>query len=471
MNFPKDFIWGVATSSYQIEGAEHEDGRCKSVWDDFYKIPRKVVDEKSGAIACDHYHRYKEDVQLIKNLGVKAYRFSVAWPRIFSYDSDSQNGVVKGNLNQKGLDFYDRLIDELLQNGIEPWLTLFHWDLPYELEKKGGWRNRDIHHWISDYSAEIARRYSDRVTHFFTLNEMPCILGGYRGWFAPGLEVNEREVFNIIHHMLLSHGSMVQAVRANAKQNVLLGCAHNGLGHYPASESKEDYEAFIKAMNCIEAAPGRYAPQEGSGILSGDSLTYYLDPIHFGKYPDKAFELFADKMPEIKDGDMKLISSPVDYQGINIYEGRPITAGSAPGKKDGGWHIEPFEEGYNITAAKWPITPKSMNHYFKFISDRYKKPVYVSENGMSNADIVSLDGKCHDPQRIDFTERYLAELKKAIDSGADVKGYFHWSLMDNYEWRNGYTERFGLVHVDYQTQKRTPKDSYWWYKELVEKYK
>jgi len=371
-------------------------------------------------------------------------------------------------LNQKGLDFYDRLIDELLKNNIEPWLTLYHWDLPFELERKGGWRNRDIMYWISDYTRVITEKFSDRVKNYFTLNEMPCILCGYQGWFAPGLVLPNSEHLNIIHNMLLSHGSMVKTIRENAKGSVKIGCAHNGLGHFPATDSKEDYEAFIKAMNCIENKPNSYGPEEGSGIILGDSLIYYLDPIHFGKYPDKAFEIFKGQMPDIKEGDMKLISTPVDYQGINIYQGRAISAGSAPGKDDEGWHISPPLAGENISAAKWPVTPKSMNHYFKFISDRYKKPLYVSENGVSNADIISLDGKCHDPQRIDFMQNYLAELKKGMDSGADVRGYFHWSLMDNYEWRNGYTERFGLVHVDYSTMKRTPKDSYFWYKNFIE---
>lgn len=467
MEFPKDFIWGVATSSYQIEGAINEDGRTTANWDEFTKIPKKIEDGFSGEVACDHYHRYKEDVQLIKDLGVNAYRFSIAWPRIFSYDSDSNGGAVKGKLNQKGLAFYDKLIDELLANGVEPWITLYHWDLPQTLELKGGWRNRDMMHWIADYSAEIAKNFSDRVNHFFTLNEMPCILGGYMGWMAPGLVCSEKERLNIIHNMLLSHGNMVRAVRANAKQPVQIGCAHNGLGNYPATESKEDIQAFEQAMHCIESATDCYGMQQGSGIILSDSLIYYLDPIHLGKYPEHAFEIFKDKMPEIKDGDMEIISTFTDIQAINIYEGRPIAKGSAPGKNDEGWHIVPFPQGMAQTAARWPVTPQSMNHYFRFISKRYNKPIYVSENGMSNADVVSLDGKCHDPQRIDFMHRYLSELEKGMKNGADVRGYFHWSLLDNFEWGHGYKERFGLVHVDYETMKRTPKDSYYWYKDLI----
>ena len=469
MNFNKDFIWGCATSSYQIEGAASEDGKIPSIWDVYADEQGRIRDGKNGRIACDHYHRYKEDVKLIKDLGVNAYRFSISWPRCFSYTNE--RGILKPVINEKGFDFYDRLIDELLENGIDPWITLYHWDLPAILETQGGWRNRDIHNWIADYSAEVAKRLSDRVTKFFTLNEMPCIIGGYMGWMAPGFQVSEKEHINIVHNMLLSHGNMTKAVRANAKQNVLIGCAQNGLGNYPATDSKEDYDAFIKAMNCVEANPHAYAPLEGSKCFDANSLIYYLDAIHFGKYPEKAFEIFKDKMPEIKDGDMELISTPTDIQGINIYEGRPIAAGSAPGVKDDGWHVADFPCGMDITGAKWPITPKSMNYYFKFISDRYKKPIYVSENGMSNADIVSRDGKCHDPQRIEFTERYLEELSKGIESGADVRGYFHWSLMDNMEWSNGYKERFGLVHVDFETQKRTPKDSYYWYKELIKKFR
>lgn len=468
MKFSKDFIWGVSTSSYQIEGAVNEDGRIPSIWDEFSKVPGKIEDSKSGDFACDHYHRYKEDIKLIKDLGVNAYRFSIAWPRIFSYDSDSKGNFVKGTLNQKGLDFYDKIIDELLKNNIDPWITLYHWDLPQILELKGGWRNRDIMNWIAEYASVISQKFSDRVTHFFTLNEMPCILGGYMGWMAPGLKCSNKEHLNIIHNMLLSHGNMTQAIRANAKQPVQIGCAHNGLGNYPATESQEDINAFYKAMDCIEASDCEYGPKLGTKHILSDSLIYYLDPIYFGKYPDHAFEIFKDQMPEIKDGDMKIISTPVDIQGINIYEGRPISAGSSPNKKDDSWHIKPFPQGMNQTAARWPITPQSMDYYFRFISERYKKPIYISENGMSNADIISLDQKCHDPQRIDYTHRYLMNLENAIENGADVRGYFHWSLLDNFEWAHGYRERFGLVHVDYETQKRTPKDSYYWYKELIE---
>lgn len=468
MNFSKDFIWGAATASYQIEGAAGLDGRVPSIWDEFSRTPGKIRDGYSGETACDHYHHFKEDIQLLKNLGVNAYRFSIAWPRLFSYEMEQ--GVLKPSLNQKGFDFYDRLIDEILSNGIEPWVTLYHWDLPQALENIGGWRNRDIMNWIADYAGAFTKHFSDRINHFFTLNEMPCILGGYMGWMAPGLKVSQKEHLNIIHNMLLSHGNMNRAIRANAKQNVQVGFAHNGLGNYPASDSKEDIEAFVKAMNCIEGSNSAYAPEEGTGRIMGDSLIYYLDPVHLGKYPEKAFTIFKDQMPEIKDGDMEIISTPTDMQGINIYEGKPIASGSTPGTKNDGWHVARFPMGMDITAAKWPVTPKSMNHYFKFISDRYKKPIYVSENGMSNADIVSSDGKCHDPQRIEFTERYLEELSKGISSGADVRGYFHWSLLDNMEWANGYMERFGLVHVDYTTQKRTPKDSYYWYKDIISRF-
>lgn len=469
MNFKKDFIWGCATSSYQIEGAAHEDGKAVSIWDTFSKKPFAIRDGKNGDVACDHYHRYKEDVQLLKNLGVDAYRFSISWPRVFSHEF--KNGTLITTPNEKGFDFYDRLINELLENGIEPWITLYHWDLPQNLENYGGWRNRDIMNWCADYATEIARRFSDRASHFFTINEMPLVLSGYEGWSAPGLKCSQKDKLNIIHNILLSHGMMNKAIHANAKQNVSVGCAHNGLGNFPATDSKEDFAAFLKAMECIEANPNAYAPLLGTGKLQGDCLTYYLDPIHLGKYPEQAFEIFKDDMPEIKNGDMEIISTPTEIQGINIYEGRPIAQGSKPGATDDGWHVASFPDGMDITAAKWAVTPKSMNCYFKFISDRYKKPIYVSENGMSNADVISQDGKCHDPQRIEFTRKYLEELSKGIENGADVRGYFHWSLLDNFEWRNGYLERFGIVHVDYTTQKRTPKDSYYWYKEIIEKSK
>lgn len=468
MKFSRDFIWGAATSSYQIEGAVNEDGRCPSIWDTYTHKEHITHDGKNGDITCDHYHRYKEDIALMRELGINAYRFSIAWPRLFSYSTS--NKKLTATPNEKGFDFYDRLIDELLKNNIEPWITLYHWDMPETLQNGGGFLTREIADWGAEYAAAVSKRYSDRVTHYFTLNEMPCILGGYMGWKAPGLVKKRKDHLNVIHNMLLTHGKMNQALRAASTQKIIVSCAQNGLGNYPATDSKEDYEAFLKAMNCIEGAPYEYSPLPGSKRIMSDALIYYLDPIHFGKYPEQAFNIFKGDMPKIKDGDMELISTPTEIQGINIYEGRPIASGSK-GKYQDGWHIADYPDGMDRNAAKWPITPESMNKYFNFISDRYKKPIYITENGMSNADLISEDGKCHDPQRIEFMRRYLEKLSTSIENGADVRGYFHWSLLDNFEWENGFNERFGLVHIDYTTQKRTPKDSFYWYKDLIKKFR
>ena len=467
MTFPKDFIWGAATASYQIEGAAKEDGRQESVWDAFSHTPGKTKFGATGDIACDHYHRYKEDIELFSQLGIPNYRFSVAWPRVLSYDSDTKGGAIHGIVNQKGLDFYDRLIDALLEKNITPWLTLFHWDLPLVLERKGGWRNRDVRYWAGEYTELIVKKFGDRVKNFFTLNEMPCILGGYMGWMAPGLELSRRELLNTVHNILLTQGTMVQAVRANASEGTKVGLAHCGFANFPATDSAEDIAAFEKSMDVFESAPESWHLQKGSGILYGGSLHYWCDPIYFGTYPKDADKVFGADMPEILDGDMKIISSPVDFHGQNIYEGIAICAPTSEKDKEQGFSVKEFPYGYPTTAAKWNITPRSMHHFTKHIYDRYKKPVIISENGLSTSDYISPDGKIHDTLRIDFTNAYLNELGKSIQDGADIRGYFHWSILDNFEWARGYTERFGLVHVDYETQKRTPKDSAYWFRDVI----
>lgn len=459
MAFPKDFIWGAATASYQVEGAANEDGRQPSVWDEFSHWKGKVRNGATGDIACDHYHRYMEDIEILKEMGLKNYRFSVSWPRVLSYQSDYAGGAVKGTANEKGLDFYDRLIDALLDAKITPWMTMFHWDLPMELERKGGWRNRDIMYWAEDYAALLVKRFGDRVKHYFTINEMPCVLAGYGGYMAPGLIVSQKERLNIIHNLLLTHGRMAKTIRA-ADALAKIGFAHCGNAPFPLTDSKDDIKAARKAAEA-------YTREDGS-ILE-DSLTYWCDPIYFAHYPDGAEEAFKGDMPVIKAGDMELISEPIDFHGQNIYQGQQITVPLAGNAADAarGFSVAPYPQGQAITAAHWPITPRSMNYFVRAIYSRYKKPIIISENGMSGTDAPSPDGKCHDPLRIDFTRAYLKALGEAISAGADVRGYFHWSLLDNFEWFRGYEERFGLVHVDYVTQKRTPKDSAAWYKEVA----
>jgi len=464
MQFPKDFVWGVATSSYQIEGAVNEDGRQPSVWDEFSHQDGKTNHGDSGDITCDFYHNYKEDIKLIKSLGIKNYRFSISWSRVLSYESDYQGGAVKGKVNPKGLEFYDKVIDELLANGIEPWVTLYHWDLPFELERKGGWRNRDIMYYARDYAKLIAEHFESKVKHFFTMNEMPCILGGYEGYFAPGLTVSLKELLNIIHNLLLTQGLMAKTIREICP-NAKIGFAHNGNAMYPETDSKEDIRAMENAVQTFEEAIGYYAPAKGTKRLASDSLVYWCDPVFLGHYPEGAFEAFKGIMPEIKEGDMELISTPLDFFAYNTYQGSCIKAVKGDDK---GFEVVRYAHGIDRTGAKWPITPRSMRYFNEFICKRYKKPLYITENGVSNPDVVSDDGRVHDPQRIQFAKDYLRNLALAIEDGADIRGYFHWSIFDNFEWARGFDERFGMVYVDYQTQKRIPKDSAYWYKELIE---
>lgn len=445
MAFKKDFVWGVATAAYQIEGAWNEDGKGLSVWDVFCHGSGKVYGNHTGDVACDHYHRYKEDVKLMKELGIKAYRFSLSWPRIFP------NGI--GEVNQKGVEFYSNLIDELLANGIEPYVTLFHWDYPYELYRKGGWLNDDSVKWFAEYAAKVAELYSDRVKHFITLNEPQCFISGhFTGVHAPGLEMSYKDIFQISHNVLKAHGAAVIALRENAKQPIKIGYAPTGPVGYPASDDPADIEAARKfTFKCDPLS---------RGIIWNAS--WFSDPVMLGKYPEDGLEYYKEYLPKITEEDMKLISQPIDFYGQNIYNGREIAA-----DKNGNPYVVPHKQGLGKTAIQWPVTPKCMHWGIKYFYERYKKPIYITENGMSAHDVVSLDGKVHDPNRIDFMNRYLIELEKAVNDGVEIDGYFAWSFMDNFEWAKGYDDRFGLVYVDYETQQRIPKDSAYWYKNWI----
>lgn len=444
MGFKKDFAWGVATSSYQIEGAANDDGRGLSVWDVFSHEPGKTSMGHTGDIACDHYHRFREDVALMKKLGIKAYRFSLSWSRIFPEGT--------GKISEKGVKFYNDLIDELISNSIEPYITLFHWDYPYELYKKGGWLNSESVEWFSQYAAKVSELFSDRVKYFITLNEPQCFIGeGHlQGLHAPGLKVSYKDIFQMCHNVLKAHGAAVIAIRANAKQPVKVGYAPTCGVCYPASDSPKD----------VEAARNEYfsCPPLSEEVMW--NVSWWSDPVILGKYPEESLKLYKDYLPEITDEDMKLISQPLDFYGQNIYNGKEIKAGETVKRP----------EGSPKTAIQWPVTPECLHWGPLFLYERYKLPIYITENGMSAHDWVSLDGKVHDPNRIDFLERYLCELEKAADDGACIDGYFLWSFMDNFEWSRGYTERFGIVYTDYKTQKRIPKDSAYWYKDWIEKH-
>ncbi len=449
MAFKKDFVWGTATAAYQIEGAWNEDGKGLNVWDVFTHEPDNIYMGHTGDVACDHYHRYKEDVKLMKSLGIKAYRFSISWSRIFPEGT--------GKINPKGVQFYSNLIDELIANGIEPYITLFHWDYPYALHKKGGWLNDDSVKWFADYAAKISELFSDRVTHFITFNEPQCFIGaGYMtSPHAPGYKVLYKDIFQICHNVLKAHGAAVIALRENAKQPIKVGYAPTGTSCYPASETPADIEAARKKMFAC--------PPLSRNVMW--SISWWSDPVLLGHYPSDGLQMYKEYLPEITDDDMKLINQPIDFYGQNIYEGSMVKADD-----NGNPQVVPNKQGHAKTAIQWPITPKVLRWGPRFLYERYGKPIYITENGMSAHDTVSLDGKVHDPNRIDYLNRYLIELEKATDDGAEIDGYFIWSFMDNFEWAKGYSDRFGIVYVDYETQERMPKDSAYWYKNWIEEH-
>jgi beta-glucosidase len=444
--FPPDFTWGAATAAYQIEGAWNTDGKGSCIWDTFCRQPGRVFESHTGEVACDHYHRWREDVELLRGLGVKAYRCSIAWSRVLPA------GI--GKVNAKGLAFYDRLIDALLAAGITPWVTLYHWDLPLALQQRGGFLNRDSVEWFGDYATLIAKKLGDRVSHWITINEPQVVtgLGLQDGVHAPGLRLPYADCLLAAHHMLMGHGRAVQALRAHCRGKVRISLANCGPVALPASTEAPD----------IEAARRMYFSAEPANMWN---LSWWADPIVFGRYPEDGVHTHAASMPNIRAGDMALISQPVDYLAHNCYNGYPVRAGAdgRPERLPGGWG-----QGNPRGTLPWlEISPDSLYWAARFQTERYKLPFVFTENGLCNTDFVHLDGAVHDPQRIDYLARYLGGLKRAVAEGVPVVGYFYWSLLDNMEWAEGYKDRFGLIHVNYQTLKRTPKDSYHWYREVI----
>lgn len=445
MSFPKGFVWGAAAASYQVEGAAYADGKGPSVWDMLCRKEGAIWNGQSGDVACDHYHRYKEDVALMKEIGLPAYRLSISWPRVLPA------GV--GAINTQGLDFYDQLVDELLAAGIQPWVTLFHWDYPYELYCRGGWLNPDSPDWFAEYTRLVVDRLSDRVQHWMPLNEPACFIGlGHQtGIHAPGDKLGFAQVLRAAHHALLAHGKAVQMLRARARRPCQICLAHTGPVTMPASHQPADVEAARQEMFAI-LPTGRH--------MWNDS--WWLDPIFFGRYPEDGWQAFGADVPPVKDGDLKIINQPLDFLGVNIYQGVIVRAGA-----DGQPGMVPFPAGMPLTACKWNVTPDALYWGPRFLYERYHAPVVITENGLSGLDWIALDGQVHDPQRIDFTRRYLLALERASADGVDVRGYFHWSVMDNFEWAEGFKERFGLIYVDYPTQQRIPKDSAYWYRQVI----
>jgi beta-glucosidase len=442
--FPPGFLWGASTASYQIEGAVDEDGRGRSVWDTFCAEPGRIADGSSGAVACDHYHRHTDDVALMRGLNLSGYRFSIAWPRIQPQGS--------GTVNAAGVGFYDRLVDELLAAGIEPMATLFHWDLPQALQDQGGWRNRETALRFGEYAALMGERFADRVAMWCPVNEpnVVTVLGHALGIHAPGEELL-LDSLPVAHHLLLGHGLAAQALRAAGARRI--GTANNHAPVWVASNSDDD-----------RAAAAAY-----------DALwnRLFSDPILTGRYP----EGFDEAMPGPVADDLAIIASPIDFYGMNYYNPSMIGApGKGPNELIGrslppeiGFAFKPIE-GYPRTDFDWPVVPQGLSEILVHLKDSYGDalpPIYITENGCSYADGPDETGRVVDTRRVEFLDSHLRAVRDAIDAGVEVAGYFCWSLLDNFEWAEGYRQRFGLVHVDFETLVRTPKDSYHWYRQVA----
>jgi beta-glucosidase len=438
--FPQDFRWGTATSAYQIEGAWNEDGKGESIWDRFAHTPGKIDNNDTGDVALDHYHRYKEDVQHIKALGAKAYRFSISWPRIFPQGT--------GAPNPKGLDFYSRLVDELLTHGIEPFATLYHWDLPQALQDNvGGWESADTAKAFADYAGYIGGKLSDRVQHFFTLNEAATFikLGYGSGRFAPGLKLEAARLNQAAHHAVLAHGLAVQAMRARAKPSTKIGFAENAVPAVPIIETPENIAAAERAMR----------------ELNADYLTVMME----GRYTDAFLAAAGAKAPKFTQEELQVIASPVDFVGLNVYTPTYVAAADNPR----GFEVLPFSKSHPRTASAWQFFgPESLYWAPRHLQKIWDaKEIFISENGCSTVGEESATGIVRDTDRIMFLRNYLTMLRRATAEGVPVRGYFHWSLFDNFEWAWGYTIRFGLIRVDYPTLKRTPKLSAAFYSEVI----
>jgi len=440
--FPKDFILGTAYASYQVEGAWNEDGKGASIWDDFCHAGGHIKNDDTGDVACDSYHKFDEDVALMKEMGVTVHRFSLSWPRIFP------NGT--GAVNEKGIAFYDRMVDTLLANGIEPWVTLYHWDLPSALQEKGGWENRETVEAFDRYAAYIGRHFSGRVRCYMTINEPECaaVLGYYTGEHAPGLHLEDERIALIMHHLTLAHSAAVKALRAASDVPLRIGTVTCGRVCYPNTDSREAEEAAYRATFDLNG--------ENAGVW-GFTHNIFLDRIFFPRAWDDAPDILRKFWESRPDSDWDGMEKP-DFIGLNVYNGAVTDAQG---------QMIPFPAGYPRTAIGWPITPEVMYYAPRHFHKRYGLPIIITENGLSCTDKIYLDGQVHDIDRIDFLTRYLTELKRSLDSGVPISGYLHWSLLDNFEWANGYGDRFGLAYVDYATGRRILKDSGRWYAEQI----
>ncbi|MEI6733787.1 MAG: GH1 family beta-glucosidase [Comamonadaceae bacterium] len=437
-DFGAGFRWGCSTSSYQIEGAALEDGRGESIWDRFCAAPGHIRDASSGAVACDHYHRWPQDLDMAASLGTNAYRFSIAWPRIFP----EGRGRIP---NQRGLDFYSRLLDGMLERGLEPWVTLYHWDLPQALQDQGGWANRDTVAAFVEYTDVVSRHLGDRIKHWITHNEPWCtaFIGNHEGVHAPGLK-NFQTALQVCHNVMVSHGLAIPVIRRNVAA-AEVGAALSLHPLYAASDSARDV-----------AATRRH---------DGLRNRWFLDPLHGRGYPSDIWNLLGDKAPIVHEGDLQVIATPTDFLGINYYF--PEVVADAPGQ---GVMETRVIESPNVerTAFGWEVSPDGMVALLSRVATDYQPPViYLTENGSSYEDVVSSNGEIDDIERRRYLERHLLALREIVAKGIPVKGYFAWSLLDNFEWAEGYLRRFGLTHVDFHTQQRRLKLSGKWYRSFL----
>jgi beta-glucosidase len=438
LRFPGNFIWGIATSAYQIEGAWNEDGKGLSIWDTFCRTPGKIHEGATGDMAADHYHRWAEDVRLMADLGLKTYRFSIAWPRILPAGT--------GAVNPAGLDFYDRLVDALLTHGITPFVMLYHWDLPQTLQDHGGWANRDTAQHFAEYARVVCERLGDRVTHWITHNEpfVAAVAGYFTGEHAPGLQ-DPSAAFRAAYHLLLSHGLAVEALRASARRPLKIGITLNLNPVHPGSASEEDRKAAVRF----------------DGILN----RMFLDPVLRGRYPDDILALLGPLLPQVTADDLTRIAAPLDFLGVNYYSRTvvrhdpnvPIVEAS---------EIHPAGNEYS---GMWEIYPPGMYELLTRIWSEYRPPmdILVTENGICVPDGVDFDGRVRDDRRVRYLHKHIAQVHRAIADGVPVRGYFVWSLIDNFEWAHGYGKRFGLTYVDFKTLTRTIKDSGRWYAQVI----
>ena len=445
MGFSKNFLWGTATSSFQIEGAWNEDGKGPSIWDDLtHERPGFIEDGGTGDTACDHYHRFREDVALMAKMGIRNYRFSISWPRVLP------NGT--GEVNEAGIRFYSELVDCLLEHGIRPFCTLYHWDLPRAIHEKGAWLNEKMVDWFGEYTALIADRLGDRVKDYFTINEPQCIIGlGYqRPEHAPATPSSVRDIVRMSHILMKCHGRAAMILRERIP-GVRVGYAPCANPMIPLTDSKEDFEAARKAYFTVR--PDTFIW----------NAAWFSDPVVLGEYQEDGLKTLGHFLPAGWEKDLELIHQPLDYYGQNIYTSNIVRAAD----NEWGYEQVPYRIGIERTLMGWAVVPDSLYWGTKFLYDRYRLPVLITENGMSCPDVV-VNGKVHDEARISYMDQYIRGLKRAVDEGIDVAGYFYWSFLDNFEWKNGYTQRFGLVHVNYDTQVRTVKESCFHYKEIME---